>query len=187
MITYSDSTRKTVQENVFCLYGSILNLVTKVAQTLPKSDQFLSSMQTGRCDPYENVVKCYEKFACYLYPSTSPVSSSSAASSASVRRRSCRPRSVSAASSSPHLNTQRYWRVFALSSPLIALLRSISWSASLSFPLTALKNFAAQAQTRSPFPPVPPYMSLVAVASSRFFLAWHRHLTKGRRCLIKRQ
>ena len=52
VITYSDSTRKTVQENVFCLYGTILNLVTKVAQTLPKSDQFLSSMQTGRCDPY---------------------------------------------------------------------------------------------------------------------------------------
>ena len=52
VITYSDSTRKTVQENVFCLYGTILNLVTKMAQTFPKSDQFLSSMQTGRCDPY---------------------------------------------------------------------------------------------------------------------------------------
>ena len=52
VITYSDSTRKTVQENVFCLYGTILNLVTKVTQTLPKSDQFLFSMQTGRCDPY---------------------------------------------------------------------------------------------------------------------------------------
>ena len=52
VITYSDSTQKTVQENVFCLFGTILNLVTKVAQTLPISDQFLSSMQTGRCDPY---------------------------------------------------------------------------------------------------------------------------------------
>ena len=55
VITYSDSTRKTVQENVFCLYGTILNLVTKVGQTLPISDQFLSSMQTGRCDPYEHL------------------------------------------------------------------------------------------------------------------------------------
>ena len=52
VITYSDSTQKTVQENVFCLYGIILNLVPKVAQTLPKSDHFFSSMQTGRCDPY---------------------------------------------------------------------------------------------------------------------------------------
>ena len=53
VITYSDSTQKTVQENVFCLYGTILNLVTKMAQTFPKSDQFLSSMQTGRCNPYD--------------------------------------------------------------------------------------------------------------------------------------
>ena len=52
VITYSDSTRKTVQENVFCLYGTILNLVTKVAQTLPKSDQFMFNMQTGKCHPY---------------------------------------------------------------------------------------------------------------------------------------
>ena len=52
MITYSDSTGKTVQENVFCLYGTILNLVTKVAQTLPKSDQFMFNMQTGKCHPY---------------------------------------------------------------------------------------------------------------------------------------
>ena len=52
IITYPDSTRKTVQGNVFCFYGTILNLVTKVAQTFPKSDQFLSSMQTGRYDPY---------------------------------------------------------------------------------------------------------------------------------------
>ena len=52
VITYSDSTRKTVQDFLFCFYGTILNLVTKVAQTHPKSDNFLSSMQTGRCDPY---------------------------------------------------------------------------------------------------------------------------------------
>ena len=52
MITYSDSTQQIVQENVFCLYGTILNLVTKVAQTLPKSDQFMFIMQTGKCHPY---------------------------------------------------------------------------------------------------------------------------------------
>ena len=52
VITYSDSTGKIVQENVFCFYGTVLNLVTKVAQSPPKSDQLLSSMQTGRCDPY---------------------------------------------------------------------------------------------------------------------------------------
>ena len=63
VITYSDSTRKTVQENVFCLYGTILNLVTKMAQTFPKSDQFLSSMQTGRCDPYMSI------YGCLLYTS----------------------------------------------------------------------------------------------------------------------
>ena len=42
-----------MQKNVFCLYSTIFNSVTKVAQTLPISDQFLSSMQTGRCDVYE--------------------------------------------------------------------------------------------------------------------------------------
>ena len=52
MITYSDSTQQIVQENVFCLYGTILNLVTKMAQTFPKSDKLLSRMQTERCDPY---------------------------------------------------------------------------------------------------------------------------------------
>ena len=52
MITYSDSTRKIVQENVFCFFGTNLNLVTKVAQSFPNSDQFLFNMQTGRCDPY---------------------------------------------------------------------------------------------------------------------------------------
>ena len=51
-ITYSDSTQKMLQENVFCFYGNILNLVTKVAQTLPKSDQFLFNMQTGQFHPY---------------------------------------------------------------------------------------------------------------------------------------
>ena len=49
VITYSDSTRKTVQENVFCLFGNILNLVTQLAQTFPKSDNFLFRMQTGKC------------------------------------------------------------------------------------------------------------------------------------------
>ena len=52
VITNSDSTQKIGQENVFCLYGTILNLVTKVAQTLPKSDQFMFNMQTGKCHPY---------------------------------------------------------------------------------------------------------------------------------------
>ena len=52
MITYSDSTQKTVQKNVFCLFGNILNLVTKVAQTFPKSDKFLFSVQTGQLHPY---------------------------------------------------------------------------------------------------------------------------------------
>ena len=41
MITYPDSTRKLVQENVFVFMVTILNLVTKVAQTFPKSDTFL--------------------------------------------------------------------------------------------------------------------------------------------------
>ena len=31
VITYSDSTRKIVQKNVFCFYETMLNLVTKVA------------------------------------------------------------------------------------------------------------------------------------------------------------
>ena len=52
MISYSDSTRKIVQGNVICSYVTILNLVTKVAQTFPKSDHFLFSMQTGKCLPY---------------------------------------------------------------------------------------------------------------------------------------
>ena len=52
VITYSDSTRKIVQENVFCFYGTILNLATKMAQTFPKSDKFLFNMQTGKCLPY---------------------------------------------------------------------------------------------------------------------------------------
>ena len=52
MIAYSDSTRKIVQENVFCFYGTILNLVTKVAQTFPKNYQFFFNMQTGKCHPY---------------------------------------------------------------------------------------------------------------------------------------
>ena len=52
VITYSDSTRKILQENVFLFYDKILNLVTKVAQTFPKSDQLLFSMQTGKYPPY---------------------------------------------------------------------------------------------------------------------------------------
>ena len=51
MITYSYSSRKIVQENV-CFYGTILNLVTKVVQTPPKSDNFLLYMQTRECHPY---------------------------------------------------------------------------------------------------------------------------------------
>ena len=31
VITYSDSTQKIVQENVFCFYGTMFNFVTKVA------------------------------------------------------------------------------------------------------------------------------------------------------------
>ena len=31
VITYSDTTRNIVQENVFCFYGTMLNFVTKVA------------------------------------------------------------------------------------------------------------------------------------------------------------
>ena len=49
MITYSE---KVMQENVFCFYGTILNLATKMAQTFPKSDKFLFSMQNGKCHPY---------------------------------------------------------------------------------------------------------------------------------------
>ena len=52
MITNSYSSRKTVQENIFCFYGTILNLVTKVVQTFPKSGKFLFNMQTGKCHPY---------------------------------------------------------------------------------------------------------------------------------------
>ena len=52
VITNSDSTPKIGQENVFCLYGTILYLVTKVAHTLRKSDQFMFNMQTGKCHPY---------------------------------------------------------------------------------------------------------------------------------------
>ena len=58
VITYSDSTQPIVQENVFCLYGTILNLVTKAAQTLPKSDQFMFIMQTGKCHPYAIMAAC---------------------------------------------------------------------------------------------------------------------------------
>ena len=47
VITYSDSTRKTVQDSVFCLFGNILNLVTKVAQTFPKSDKKNSECRFG--------------------------------------------------------------------------------------------------------------------------------------------
>ena len=49
VITYSDSTRKIVQENVFGFYGTTLNLVTKVAQTFPKSDNFFFRMQIWKC------------------------------------------------------------------------------------------------------------------------------------------
>ena len=62
VITYSDSTQKIVQENVFCLYGAILNLVTKVAQTLPKSDQFMFNMHTGKCHPYVGISLGYTSF-----------------------------------------------------------------------------------------------------------------------------
>ena len=41
MITYSGSTQIFLQENVFWFYGTILNLVTKVAQTFPKSGNFV--------------------------------------------------------------------------------------------------------------------------------------------------
>ena len=34
VITYSDSTQKIEQENVFCFDGTIMNLVTRVAQTV---------------------------------------------------------------------------------------------------------------------------------------------------------
>ena len=53
VITYSDSTQIFLQDNVFCFHDQILNLVTKVAQAYPKSDQLLFSMQTGKCHPYE--------------------------------------------------------------------------------------------------------------------------------------
>ena len=54
IITYSDSTREIVQEkNLFCFYATIMNLVTKVAQTFPKSDKLLFNMQTGKCHPYD--------------------------------------------------------------------------------------------------------------------------------------
>ena len=36
----------------FCFYGSIFNLVTKVVQTPPKSNQFLFNMHTGQIHPY---------------------------------------------------------------------------------------------------------------------------------------
>ena len=54
VITYSNSSQKKLQENVSCFYGTILNLVTKVVQTPPKSDQFCFSMQTGKCHPYSD-------------------------------------------------------------------------------------------------------------------------------------
>ena len=43
----------TLYRKCFSFYGNILNLVTKVAQTFPKHDQFLFSMQTGKCHPYD--------------------------------------------------------------------------------------------------------------------------------------
>ena len=65
VITYSYSSRKTDQENVFCCYGTILNLVTKVVQTPPKSYQFVFlNMQTGQVHPYiylSSFLKCQMK------------------------------------------------------------------------------------------------------------------------------
>ena len=49
VITYSDSTQKLCR--IF-FYDFILKLVSKVAQTFPKSYQFLFIMQTGKCHPY---------------------------------------------------------------------------------------------------------------------------------------
>ena len=38
VITNSDFAQKIVPENIFCCYGNIFNLVTKVAKNFPKSD-----------------------------------------------------------------------------------------------------------------------------------------------------
>ena len=44
-------------ECFFCFYGTILNLVTKVAQTFPNSDQFFFNMQTWKCHQYVKTIK----------------------------------------------------------------------------------------------------------------------------------
>ena len=62
MITYSDSTQKVVQENVFCFYGNILNLVTKVAQTFPKSDQFFLQYADWEMSPICCPMAVFEVF-----------------------------------------------------------------------------------------------------------------------------
>ena len=67
VITYSYSSQKTVQENVFCFYGAILNLVTKVVQTPPKSVFFsFFNMQTGQFHPYVHF-RCFERFFFLLF------------------------------------------------------------------------------------------------------------------------
>ena len=50
VITHSDSTQIVVRENVFFVF--MVPFETKVAQTPPKSDQFVFNMQTGICHPY---------------------------------------------------------------------------------------------------------------------------------------
>ena len=55
MITYSDSTRRIVQQNVFCFLCYHFEFGQKMAQSFPKSYTFLFNMQTGKCLPYAKI------------------------------------------------------------------------------------------------------------------------------------